>query len=376
MMSKIDTLSKNDLAVRRANDRPERHPKPDQRATELKEPQITENGNSEHHTKTAKRFVRRIRSARTSASSRASNSEHECLDQRNRAANATSSAPEIARVLKEAHNTPLSDEIVTTVIQPQGKLNIHSYDGQTNPARFLTAFHIDMKRYNFTPKEQNAAYCKLFVGKLTDAALQWFSKLEPNSIESYNQLTEAFIKHYWIQIREDVSVADLYSLHQGLKESMRSFIDRLTTLEDALHRASGYVELEEDKTAMTKKYASPKPVPGKDKPQEEYREPLQHYDDNYKHNYKKQEERSFGSLAARRSSRRPKVTILIWKDRYLSHASRRSGMKPFGSTMRPELIFYRDMSGKRANEAHGGFGVSNGPSSSAKGLDRIEKRPG
>ncbi|CAA7018895.1 unnamed protein product [Microthlaspi erraticum] len=84
--------------------------------------------------------------------------------------------------------------------------------------------------------------------------------------------------------------------------------------------------------------------------------------------------RKFGR--ARRSSRRPKVTILIWKDRYLSHASRRSGMKPFGSTMRPELIFYRDMSGKRANEAHGGFGVSNGPSSSAKGLDRIEKRPG
>ncbi|CAA7027675.1 unnamed protein product [Microthlaspi erraticum] len=84
--------------------------------------------------------------------------------------------------------------------------------------------------------------------------------------------------------------------------------------------------------------------------------------------------RKFGR--ARRSSRRPKVTILIWKDRYLSHASRRSGMKPFGSTMRPRLIFYRDMSGKRANEAHGGFGVSNGPSSSAKGLDRIEKRPG
>ncbi|CAA7044551.1 unnamed protein product [Microthlaspi erraticum] len=78
--------------------------------------------------------------------------------------------------------------------------------------------------------------------------------------------------------------------------------------------------------------------------------------------------RKFGRV--RRSSRRPKVTILIWKDRYLSHASRRSGMKPFGSTIRPKLIFYRDMSGKRANEAHGGFGVSNGPSSSAKGLDR------
>ncbi|CAA7021504.1 unnamed protein product [Microthlaspi erraticum] len=77
--------------------------------------------------------------------------------------------------------------------------------------------------------------------------------------------------------------------------------------------------------------------------------------------------RKFGR--ERRGSRRQKVTILIFKDRYLSHASRRSGMMPFGSTIRADLIFYRDMSGKRANEAHGGFGVSNGPSSSAKGLD-------
>ncbi|CAA7047561.1 unnamed protein product [Microthlaspi erraticum] len=90
---------------------------------------------------------------------------------------------------------------------------------------------------------------------------------------------------------------------------------------------------------------------------------------------RKTHERSFGSLAARRSSRRPKVTILIWKDRYLSHASRRSGMKPFGSTMRPELIFYRDMSGKRANEAHGDLECLMARAA-AQGLDRIEKRPG
>ncbi|CAA7028208.1 unnamed protein product [Microthlaspi erraticum] len=47
--------------------------------------------------------------------------------------------------------------------------------------------------------------------------------------------------------------------------------------------------------------------------------------------------RKFGR--ERRSSRRPKVTILIWKDRYLSHASRRSGMKPFGSTIGLETYF-------------------------------------
>ncbi|CAA7033647.1 unnamed protein product [Microthlaspi erraticum] len=38
-------------------------------------------------------------------------------------------------------------------------------------------------------------------------------------------------------------------------------------------------------------------------------------------------------------SRRPKVMMLIWKDRYLSHASRRSGKRSFGSFIGPELIF-------------------------------------
>ncbi|CAA7028416.1 unnamed protein product [Microthlaspi erraticum] len=77
--------------------------------------------------------------------------------------------------------------------------------------------------------------------------------------------------------------------------------------------------------------------------------------------------RKFGR--AKRSSRRPKVTILIWKDRYLSHASRRSGMKPFGSTIGRNLFSTETFRLATKREAHGGFGVSNGPSSSAKGLD-------
>ncbi|CAA7021391.1 unnamed protein product [Microthlaspi erraticum] len=46
-------------------------------------------------------------------------------------------------------------------------------------------------------------------------------------------------------------------------------------------------------------------------------------------------------------SRRPKVMILIWKDRYLSHDPRRSGKRSFGSLVGPELIFYQDMSDER-----------------------------
>ncbi|CAA7057250.1 unnamed protein product [Microthlaspi erraticum] len=60
-------------------------------------------------------------------------------------------------------------------------------------------------------------------------------------------------------------------------------------------------------------------------------------------------------------SRRPKVMILIWKDRYLSHDPRRSGKRSFGSLVGPELIFYQDMSDERLSRAHGDFDGSRGP---------------
>ncbi|CAA7039991.1 unnamed protein product [Microthlaspi erraticum] len=67
-------------------------------------------------------------------------------------------------------------------------------------------------------------------------------------------------------------------------------------------------------------------------------------------------------------SRRPKVMILIWKDRYLSRDPRRSGKRSFGSLVGPELIFYQDMSDERLSRAHGDFDGSRGPRYRAQGL--------
>ncbi|CAA7059546.1 unnamed protein product [Microthlaspi erraticum] len=66
--------------------------------------------------------------------------------------------------------------------------------------------------------------------------------------------------------------------------------------------------------------------------------------------------RKFGR--ERRSSRRPKVTILIWKDRYLSHASRRSGMKPFGSTIRAGTYFLPRHVRLKTKECRGFLGLA------------------
>lgn len=49
-------------------------------------------------------------------------------------------------------------------------------------------------------------------------------------------------------------------------------INKTQTLEDALHRSNLFIELEEDKEAMAKKYATTRTTATKDKPKEECRE--------------------------------------------------------------------------------------------------------
>ena len=87
-----------------------------------------------------------------------------------------------------------------------------------------------MRRTNFTPEEKDAVYCQLFVENLSGQALSWFSRLESGSIDSYQELSIAFLKHYSIYIENGASEADLYTLSQERTESLRSFIGRFKTI--------------------------------------------------------------------------------------------------------------------------------------------------
>ncbi|XP_048627168.1 uncharacterized protein LOC125595420 [Brassica napus] len=173
----------------------------------------------------------------------------------------------------------------------------------------MIAFTIVMGRTNFAPDEKDAGYCQLFVENLSGHALSWFSRLESGLIDSYQELSTAFLKDYSIDIENGVSEADLYTLSQERTESLRSFIGRFKTivsrvkvpdkiaitalinalwyesklredlktnktqtLEDALHRSNLFIELEKNKEAMAKKHAATKTTVIKDKAKEECRE--------------------------------------------------------------------------------------------------------
>lgn len=58
-------------------------------------------------------------------------------------------------------------------------------------------------------------------------------------------------------------------------------LNTLATLEDAMHRATRYIEVEEERLAMAKKHAPPKVSISKDKPRDDHYEPRPHYDKDY-----------------------------------------------------------------------------------------------
>ncbi|XP_024009618.1 uncharacterized protein LOC112084614 [Eutrema salsugineum] len=199
---------------------------------------------------------------------------------------ATSVVPEIERVIQETQKTPFTPRIAGTPVKHMEKLKMKIYEGNTDPWHFLTSFGICMNRYQFKSAEES----------LGGVALDWFSRLEANSIDNYKELTTAFVKHFSMFIRQNTKNSELWQIAQGASESLRDFIQRFKTivanctisdeaallclqkgaqiktsfrsaithnppqtLEDALHRANTYITEEEEEDAYEQNYSAKQP---------------------------------------------------------------------------------------------------------------------
>ncbi|KFK28382.1 hypothetical protein AALP_AA8G507800 [Arabis alpina] len=131
---------------------------------------------------------------------------------------------------------------------------------------------------------KDIVYCKLLVESLKGPALQWFYKLEKNSVHTFLQLSELFVQHYNIFMERKIYDSELWNNKQGETESLWSFMTRFkntlskvesisnksalealrgalrcpspfwqemslntpTTIQDALHRAADFARTEEE----------------------------------------------------------------------------------------------------------------------------------
>ncbi|BBG99152.1 hypothetical protein Prudu_008748 [Prunus dulcis] len=70
--------------------------------------------------------------------------------------------------------------------------------------------------------------CLLFPSSLTEAALNWFYRLEPEMVDSFDELKQIFLNHFMIQTDRLYSVDDLYTIRQREDEPLREYAARFS----------------------------------------------------------------------------------------------------------------------------------------------------
>ncbi|XP_074336497.1 uncharacterized protein LOC141673649 [Apium graveolens] len=73
-----------------------------------------------------------------------------------------------------------------------------------------------------------AIKCRAFHQTLSGMAQWWYSRLPPNSIGSFKDLSQAFIKQFISGRVHEKSSASLIGIVQGAKESLREYLNRFT----------------------------------------------------------------------------------------------------------------------------------------------------
>jgi len=140
--------------------------------------------------------------------------------------NAVSSAPNIDCILVESHNTPFTRKISNAIISDPGKLRIEYFNGSSDLKGHLKSFIISIARAKLRLEERDTGLCYMFVKHLKGPALDWFSRLEGNSVNSFQELSTLFLKQYSVLIDPGTSDADLWSLSQQLNETLRDFLTK------------------------------------------------------------------------------------------------------------------------------------------------------
>ncbi|XP_013614473.1 PREDICTED: uncharacterized protein LOC106320646 [Brassica oleracea var. oleracea] len=142
----------------------------------------------------------------------------------------TTSAPQIERVLAESLRTLFTKKITTVRLRKMEKLRLPTFDGVSDPSAHVTSFNIAMRRANLSDEENDAGFCQLFVETLEGIALNWFTGLQENSVDSFHDLSTAFLKNNIMFTRQEATATDLWNLNHANRQSLRDFMEKFKSI--------------------------------------------------------------------------------------------------------------------------------------------------
>ena len=96
------------------------------------------------------------------------------------------------------------------------------YNGRTDPVEHVSQFNQRMTVHS----KDEALMCKVFSSSLGPMAMRWFDNLNPNSINSFKQLTQAFGSRFITSSRVPRPLDSLLSLSMREGETLKDYSDR------------------------------------------------------------------------------------------------------------------------------------------------------
>ena len=99
---------------------------------------------------------------------------------------------------------------------------VEAYDGSKDPLDCLELF----KTLMHTQKVLDEIICRTFLTTLKGPTQVWFSKLTPNTVSTFKELSGHFLIHFIRGQRYKRSSASLLNIKQWEEESLRSYVTR------------------------------------------------------------------------------------------------------------------------------------------------------
>ena len=142
---------------------------------------------------------------------------------------------------------PFTNNIIEVPLPEKWKgFNRDRYDGSTDLDEHMDAYTTHMSLYT----SDNAVLCRVFPTSLKGAALSWFTKLSPNSIDSFATLVAKFETQFATSRPHHLTSIALVGIRQEKGESMRTFVDRFSKVAMSIWNLSPDVAMHPMLTAL------------------------------------------------------------------------------------------------------------------------------